>query len=84
MIASIIYNSRMHPTEVLYSKNELESSAKLSEKNLSSDKVILTFQMKKGYRIPDPFILADAASQLYVTTNEYHESHVRKNGVKIS
>lgn len=84
MIASIIYNSRMHPMEVVYSKNEIEASNKISEQSLSDDKLVLNFQMKKGYRIPDTFNLADAASQLYMTTSEYHERHIRKNGVKLS
>jgi hypothetical protein len=37
----------MHPMEVVYSKNEIEASNKISEQGLSDDKLVLNFQMKK-------------------------------------
>lgn len=73
----------MHPLEIFYSGNVEAAQARIDEKSILKDRLVLNFQMKKRYRIPSMFSLGDAASQLYMTIPEYHEGHVRKNGVKL-
>lgn len=73
----------MHPLEIIYSRSLIEVESKLSEKSILKDRLVLNFQMRKRYRIPDLFLLGDAASQLCMTVPEFHESHVRKHGVKL-